>query len=130
MWTIAKIFPPAAGFLNVLTSFLNVSAHFEVQFFFGLRPKKICQKQGGLSRGIPKKGLSSDINYMYKIEGLESIKAPVLVLEVKQFRITDYSTGFVIMPLINQMTTVGYCRVSAPMSLKRERTIPATFKSK
>ena len=58
------------------------------------------------------------------------VKAPVLVLEVKQFRTSDYSTGFVIMPLINQMTTVGYCRVSAPMSLKRERTIPATFKSK
>ena len=41
MWTIAKIFPPAAGFWNVLTPFLNVSAHFEVQIFFGLRPKKI-----------------------------------------------------------------------------------------
>ena len=38
MWTIAKKFPSAAGFLNVLTSFLNVSAHFEVQFFYGLRP--------------------------------------------------------------------------------------------
>ena len=26
-------FPPAAGFFNVSTSFLNVSAHFEIQFF-------------------------------------------------------------------------------------------------
>ena len=28
-----KIFPPAAGFFTVLSSFLNVSAHFEVHFF-------------------------------------------------------------------------------------------------
>ena len=33
MWTIAKIFPPVAGFLNVLTLFLNVSSHFEIHFF-------------------------------------------------------------------------------------------------
>ena len=28
-----KKFPPAAGFFNVSTSFLNVSAHFEIHFF-------------------------------------------------------------------------------------------------
>ena len=57
MWTIAKISPPAASFLNVLTSFLNVSAHFEVQFFFGLGRKTSAKNkgvypEGGLSRGI------------------------------------------------------------------------------
>ena len=43
---------PAAGFLNVLTSFLNVSAHFEVQFFSAFGRKKSAKNKGGLSRGI------------------------------------------------------------------------------
>ena len=42
-----SISPPAAGFLNVLNSFLNVSAHFEFHFFFGLRPKKILHEIRG-----------------------------------------------------------------------------------
>ena len=59
MWKIAKIFPPAAGFWNVLTPFLNVSAHFEVQIFFGLRPKKILSKTRGI---IPRN--SSDVMFI------------------------------------------------------------------
>ena len=44
MCKIGKIVPPAAGFLNVLIPFLNVSAHFEVQFIFGLRKNHVKNK--------------------------------------------------------------------------------------
>ena len=46
-----NFFPPAAGFFNVSTSFLDVSALFEI--FFGLRPISDDQKQGGFLLEIP-----------------------------------------------------------------------------
>ena len=42
-----KNFPPAAGFFNVSTSFLNVSAHFEIQFFSAFGRSQMTRNKGG-----------------------------------------------------------------------------------
>ena len=103
MWQIVKNFPPAASFLNVFDFILlNVSAHFEIQFF-GLRPKKSCQKQGDLYRtgGYPEEQLHKqsetkhgmilfEVNYLRVI--LVTFAASVLVLAVKKSRFL--SSGF------------------------------------
>ena len=42
-----KIFPPVVGFFNVLSPFLNVSAHFEVHFFRPSAEKILHGIRGG-----------------------------------------------------------------------------------